>query len=61
MVTPLFVSLVIELGKDLPTDVLDLVNVAVVVLFGEVNLGHLSYITIQRIDGASDVVQHPAS
>ena len=55
------VGLVVQLVKNLSADVLDLRNISVKVILGDVNLWHLTNITIQQLDGSHDVVQHPTA
>jgi len=58
---PLLVRLVVEFCKNLLADVLQFIDVAVVVLLGDIGLGHLSNIGVKTLDGLRDVVQDPAA
>lgn len=58
---PLLVSLAVELVEDLLADVLDLANVPVVVVLGDIGAGHLTNVLVKALNGLGDVVQHPAA
>ncbi len=50
----------VELGKDLPTNVFQFVYVAVIGVLGDIDVWHLAQVFIDPIDRARDVVKHPS-